>query len=131
MKYKIIKKSFNEINKNDYDCLMDNSDQTWRKSDIFFYDFAFLHFAKNWNISIFIYGASLGYDYWTFTKTDEKIAKECLNKFKGAIWIIIPLVLSSFPTLSVNISFKEQLKPNNPKQKLRYDMNEFRVKVEK
>ena len=83
MKYKIIKNSFNEINKNDYDCLMVNSDQTWRKSDIFFYDFAFLHFGKNWNISKFIYGASLGYDYWTFTKTDEKIAKVCLSKFKG------------------------------------------------
>ena len=83
MKYKIIKNSFKEINKNDFDSLMVNSDQTWRKSDKFFYDFAFLHFAKNWKISKFIYGASLGYDYWTFTKEDEKIAKECLSTFKG------------------------------------------------
>lgn len=83
IKYRIIKNSFRELNKNDYDFLMVNSDQTWRKSDKFFYDFAFLRFAKKWNIPKFIYGASLGYDYWTFTKEDEKVAKECLKNFTG------------------------------------------------
>ena len=83
MKYRIIKNNFEEININEYDCLMGNSDQTWRKFHTFFYDYAFLHFAKNWNIPKFTYGASLGFDYWTFNKTDEMVAKECLSKFKG------------------------------------------------
>ena len=31
----------------------------------------------------FIYGASLGYDYWKFTQEDEKMAKENLKRFTG------------------------------------------------
>ena len=78
---RIIKKNFSEININDYDFLMVNSDQTWRKTDIHFYDHAFLKFAKNWNIPKFIYGTSLGFDSWVLTKKDEEIAKECLRNF--------------------------------------------------
>ena len=63
---------------------MVNSDQTWRKySNYTFYDIAFLHFAKNWKMKKFIYGASLGFDNWTFTKNEEKAAKDCLKNFKG------------------------------------------------
>lgn len=83
---KIIKKDFSEINKNDYDILMVNSDQTWRKGNYSikkFYDIAFLHFAKDWRIPKFVYGASLGFDFWAFSKKDEKIAKECLKNFKS------------------------------------------------
>ena len=80
---RIIKKNFTEINKNDYDFLIVNSDQTWRKSNKFFYDIAFLQFASKWKLPKFIYGASLGYDYWAFTKEDEKVAKECLKNFSG------------------------------------------------
>ena len=82
----IIIKNFSEIKKNDYDILMVNSDQTWRKfrkNNKDFHDYAFLKFSKNWNISKFIYGASLGIDYWEFTKEDEIIAKECLKDFSG------------------------------------------------
>ena len=61
----IIKNDFNEIKKEDYDILKVNSDQTWRKFDNYFYDYAFLFFAKKWNITKFIYGDSLGFDYWT------------------------------------------------------------------
>ena len=79
----IIKNSFKEIKKEDYDILMVNSDQTWRKFDKFFYDYAFLAFAKNWNIPKFIYGASLGYDYWPLNSKDERIAKLLLKNFTG------------------------------------------------
>ena len=83
---RIIKNSFDEIDKNEYDILMVNSDQTWRRSNktnIHFYDIGFLKFAKNWNIPKFVYAASLGFDYWTFSKSDEKLAKKYLKKFKG------------------------------------------------
>ena len=63
--------------------LMVNSDQTWRKFDNNFYDIGFLRFATNWNITKFVYGASLGYDYWALSSNDEKIAKESLKKFSG------------------------------------------------
>ena len=82
VKIRIIKKSFDEIQQKDYDILMVNSDQTWRKRK-FFYDIAFLRFAKNWQIPKFIYGASLGIDKWKFNKKDEKIAKYLLKNFTG------------------------------------------------
>ena len=59
----IIKNSYNEIKKDDYDILMVNSDQTWRKFDKHFLDYGFLKFAKNWNITKFIYGASFRFIY--------------------------------------------------------------------
>ena len=64
---------------------MVNSDQVWRKKYLeYFYDFAFLRFAKNWNIYKFNYGASLGVtNEWKFNKSEEKIAKECLKSFKS------------------------------------------------
>lgn len=79
----IIKNNFSEIKKYNFDILMVNSDQTWRKFDKFFYDYAFLNFAKNWKIPKFIYGASLGYNYWTLNKEDEKVSKKLLKNFKG------------------------------------------------
>ena len=79
----IIKYSFSEIKRNDFDILMISSDQTWRKFDKFFYDHAFLKFAQNWTIPKIVYGASLGYNYWKLTKNDEKIAKNLLQSFKA------------------------------------------------
>ena len=81
---RIIKNSFNEIDKNEYGILMVNSDQTWRRSNkanIHFFDIGFLKFAQNWTVPKFVYAASLGFDYWTFSKKDEKIAKKCLKNF--------------------------------------------------
>ena len=75
---RLIKQSFSEIKKNDYDILMVNSDQTWRKwsNDYkYFYDIAFLKFAENWDKPKFVYGASLGRNIWEYTKDDEVIAK--------------------------------------------------------
>ena len=79
----VIKNNFSEIKRNDYDFLIVNSDQTWRKFDDFFYDYGFLKFAENWNIRKIVYGASLGYNYWKLTQNDERIIKKLLNKFKG------------------------------------------------
>ena len=82
IKYRLINNSFNEIKKNDYDILMVNSDQTWRNwnniipsKDPFFYDIAFLRFSQNWNIPKFVYGTSLGLNYWKFNKNVDKIGK--------------------------------------------------------
>ena len=79
----IIKKNFSEIKKDDYDVLMVNSDQTWRKFDENFYDYGFLRFAENWKIKKFVYGASLGSENWNLTKEDDKIAKNLLKNFTG------------------------------------------------
>ena len=79
----IIKNSFKEIKRKDFNILMVNSDQTWRNFDNHFHDYAFLKFAKDWNIPKFIYGASLGFDYWSLTSEDELIAKKLLKKFSG------------------------------------------------
>ena len=81
---RLIKNSFQEINKKDYDILMVNSDQTWRKCNAkYFYDIAFLKFAKKWNIPKFVYAASLGMDKWNLNKKDEEIAKLLLKNFTG------------------------------------------------
>jgi polysaccharide pyruvyl transferase WcaK-like protein len=80
---RIINQNFTEIKRNDYDILMINSDQTWRKFDKHFYDYGFLKFAENWNIPKFVYGASIGYDYWKLTKKDENMAKVLLKNFTG------------------------------------------------
>lgn len=44
---------------------------------------AFLSFAKDWKIPKFIYGASIAYDKWFYTKQEEKIAKKLLKNFTG------------------------------------------------
>ena len=79
----ILINNFSQINQNDFDILMVNSDQTWRKWNKDFYDIAFLRFSKNWKIPKFVYAASLGYDHWVFKKKDEIIAKNLLINFTG------------------------------------------------
>lgn len=81
---RLINNSFSEIKKNDYDILMVNSDQTWRKwNEKYFYDIAFLKFAYNWDKPKFVYGASLGTNNWEYNKEDEKISKNLLKDFTG------------------------------------------------
>lgn len=77
----IIVENYSELKESDFDILLVNSDQTWRKWDKYFYDYGFLKFAKNWNKLKFVYGASLGYDYWAFHKKDEEIIKPLIKKF--------------------------------------------------
>lgn len=82
VKVRLINKSFLEINKNDYDILMVNSDQTWRKQEDFL-NIAFLNFSRNWNIPKFVYGASLGVQAWKYTKEEEKLIKPLIKNFNG------------------------------------------------
>ena len=77
----IIVKNYSDIKENDYDILIVNSDQTWRKWDIYFYDCGFLKFAENWNKLKFVYGASLGFNYWDFSKKEELIIEPLIKKF--------------------------------------------------
>ena len=79
---RIIKK-FSEIKEKDYEILMVNSDQTWRKWNKDFYNIAFLKFAEKWKTHKFVYGTSLGLKKWKYSKNDEKIAKYLLKNFTG------------------------------------------------
>jgi len=84
VKLKEIKKSFSELKRKDYDILMVNSDQTWNNFTIdSLYDYGFLKFALHWNIPKFVYAASLGVDYWRYSKDFDKKAKILLKHFKG------------------------------------------------
>ena len=75
--------NFSEIKEKDYTILIVNSDQTWRKWNTDFYDIAFLRFAKDWNVPKFIYATSIGFNKWSFNKTDENLAKILLKNFTG------------------------------------------------
>ena len=75
--------NFSEIKEKDYNILVVNSDQTWRKWNKDFYDIAFLKFAKKWRIHKFVYATSIGFNKWKFNKTDENIAKKLLKNFSG------------------------------------------------
>ena len=80
----VIKNNFSqEIKENDYDILMVNSNQSWRKLDKHFYDYGFLRFAKNWNKTKFAYAASIGYDFWDFSPQEDEIIKDLLKNFTG------------------------------------------------
>ena len=76
-------KNFSEIKENDFDILMVNSDQTWRRCMDNFFDVAFLKFAENWNKTKFTYGTSFGVDIWEYNQKDEEIAKNLLKSFSG------------------------------------------------
>jgi polysaccharide pyruvyl transferase WcaK-like protein len=65
---------------------MVNSDQTWNGSPKFInrvLDVGYLKFAENWTIPRFVYGASLGVNYWKFSKKFDNIARQLLKKFSG------------------------------------------------
>ena len=78
----IIKKNFSEIKEHEYDILLVNSDQTWNRFDEHFYDYGFLKFAENWNITKFSYGASFGDSFW-LNEEDQTNIKRLLKKFIG------------------------------------------------
>ena len=101
----LIINNFNEIKKDDYDILMVNSDQTWRKRASHFYDIAFLNFSKNWEIPKFIYGASTGLDYWQFSKETNKIAKNLLKNFTGISFREMSTIKFAKDHLDINSTF--------------------------
>ena len=96
--------NFSEIKENDFDILMVNSDQTWKKYSSDFYDIALLRFAEKWKTPKFIYGASLGYESWKFNKKEENIAKYLLKKFSG----FSVREISSVKLIEKNLGFKTQ-----------------------
>ena len=86
-KYVILKEinnTFLELNETDYDLMMVNSDQTWNNyENKDFLDYGFLRFAKSWTIPKFVYGASLGHDFWNYSKEFDNTAKNLLINFTG------------------------------------------------
>lgn len=90
---KLIKDNLYELNRSDYDALILNSDQTWAYFDKpYFYEYAFLKFAENWNIPKIIYGASMGKDKWFYTYEEEEMGKYLLKNFTGISFREIGLV---------------------------------------
>ena len=110
-------KNYSDIKESDFDILVVNSDQTWRKWDQYFYDCGFLKFAQNWNKLKFVYGASLGFDFWSFNRKDEEIIGKLIRNFseisvreKGSIELIqnhfgIKPKLVLDPTLIINKNY--------------------------
>lgn len=80
---RFIKKSYKEIKRKDYDILMVNSDQVWRRENLFYLDIGFLKFSHNWNIKKFIYGASMGLETWRYTRNENRVLKHLLKECTG------------------------------------------------
>lgn len=97
-------KNFAELNENDYDYLIVNSDQSWNYfNKSYFYDIAFLRFAENWAIPKFIYAASLGSDKWFYTRKEDKMASRYLHNFRGISFREKGLVKLAEDHLNLNI----------------------------
>ena len=79
-----VSENFTELNEEDFDYLIVNSDQTWGfYSRKFFYNVALLKFAENWKVNKFIYAASMGRYHWFYKKKDEELFKKLLKNFTG------------------------------------------------
>ena len=79
-----LKEEFSELNENDYDCLVVNSDQTWAFYGKYFFDVGFLKFAENWKLPKFIYGTSVGSDFWPHKDIKvRETARKLLRSFSG------------------------------------------------
>ena len=83
----LINNSFSdELKERDFDYLLVNSDQTWAYSPSkYYYDIAFLKFAKNWfRVKKFVYAASIGSDrlHYRIISDNSKI-KELTSNFTG------------------------------------------------
>jgi len=83
----LINKSFSDdLKERDFDYLLVNSDQTWRySSSEYYYDIAFLKFAKNWlRVKKFVYAASIGSDRLDYRIiSDNATIKELTSNFTG------------------------------------------------
>ena len=65
---------------------MVNSDQTWNQNEKNIdniLNVGYLKFAENWTIPRFVYGASLGDNYWKLSNKFDIIARRLLKKFSG------------------------------------------------
>ena len=83
----LINKSYSEeLNEIDFDYLLVNSEQTWAYGlSKYYYDIAFLRFAKNWTkVKKFVYGASIGSDRLDYRiRRDKETIKELTKNFTG------------------------------------------------
>ena len=83
IKIKQINNYYTDINENDFDFLIVNSDQVWSYTFYYILEIGFLSFAKTWNITKFIYGASIGHDHWTNSTKIINSVKNLINQFSG------------------------------------------------
>ena len=72
-----------DLNESDYDYLIVNSDEVWAYNFNGLIEVGFLSFAKNWNITKFVYAASLGFDHWTSSEKIINSAKILVKQFSG------------------------------------------------
>lgn len=83
LEIKEITNYFTDLNQSDYDILMVNSDQSWSYTFPNIMEIGFLSFAKNWTISKFVYGASLGHDSWNLSSKIINYARKLVKQFSG------------------------------------------------
>ena len=72
-----------DLNESDFDFLIVNSDQVWASNYKNKLEVGFLSFAKNWNITKIIYGASLAFDHWIDSEKIINSAKLLIKQFSG------------------------------------------------
>ena len=73
-----------ELKEEDFDYLVVNSDQSWNNYNLdALSDHGYLRFAEFWNIPKFVYAASIGLDYWRYSKDFDKRARELIKNFSG------------------------------------------------
>lgn len=80
---KEINNYYTDLNESDYDFLVVNSDQVWSCYYKYLLEVGFLSFAYNWNVSKFVYAASLGHDVWEVSKKVLLNAKKLVKQFTG------------------------------------------------
>ena len=83
LKIKEIRNYYTDLNENDFDILIVNSDQCWSYEFRNILEIGFLSFAKDWNIPKFVYAASLGHKSWNVSKKVINSAKILVNQFSG------------------------------------------------
>lgn len=74
-------KSFNEIQKRDFDGYVVGSDQVWRKKFVKNLTYAFLGFTKDWNVKRIAYAPSFGITEWDYTQDETLMCRGLLSKF--------------------------------------------------
>jgi polysaccharide pyruvyl transferase WcaK-like protein len=72
-----------DLNQSDFNILVVNSDQVWNQYYDRLLEVGFLSFAEKWNISKFVYGASLANDYWNPSQEVINSARKLVKQFSG------------------------------------------------
>ena len=72
-----------DLKEKDFDILVANSDQIWSQYYDRLLEVGFLSFAENWNVSKFVYGASLAHDFWNPPEKVINSARKLVKQFSG------------------------------------------------